>query len=617
MKYLFLFAACFIFINSTQAQNIDSAWVKQHYIKKEQYITMRDGIRLFTAIYMPADTTSLHPILLARTPYSCAPYGDKDWIASFWNNYLKEYMKRGYTFVLQDVRGRYMSEGTFVNIRPFNPNKKTNKDIDEASDAYDTIDWLVKNIPHNNKRVGVLGVSYPGFYAAMTALSGHPALKAALPEAPVTDWFMGDDLHHNGAFLLSDAFGFYVQYGFGSPRSKPSATQEHGIGQDEANSYKYFLKIDNLPVFTKLAGNSIAFWKDLMAHPNYDAWWKARNDRQYMAHIPATLPTLIVGGLFDAEDGFGAWNLYKSIEGKAKNNNRLIMGPWYHGQWSGGKGDHLGDIYFGSNTGEWYIQNIELPFFDYYLLGKGNMDTLAEATIFFTGENKWHSFKKWPPADVKETSLFLNDGKTLSFTAPASSDANDSYTSDPANPVPYTSGIHKERTREYMDADQRFASERKDVLTYQTKVLDKDISLAGPLTADIWTAISTSDADVVVKLIDVFPDGQNDPKLNNYEMLIRGDVFRGRYRKRFEKPEAIVPGKITEIKYTMPDIAHTFKKGHRIMVQVQSSWFPLVDRNPQQFVDIYHARKSDFVKSKIKVYRSKDHASRIILPVMN
>jgi hypothetical protein len=337
-----------------------------------------------------------------------------------------------------------------------------------------------------------------------------------------------------------------------------------------------------------------------------------------MSRIPADLPTLIVGGLFDAEDSYGTWNLYRAIEKQAKNNNKIIIGPWYHGQWSGNKGDHLGDMYWGSNTGQWYIKNIELPFFDYYLLGKGTMDTLSEATVFITGENKWHHYKQWPPAEEKPKSIYLSADKKLGFSQPASTSGFDQYTSDPANPVPYTGGIHKDRTREYMDADQRFAETRKDVLTYETEALTSDITITGPITADLWTSISTTDADFVVKVIDVFPpDGNSNPKLNSYEMMVRGDVFRGKFRHSFSKPEAFVPGKVEEVKYTMTDVAHTFKKGHRIMIQVQSSWFPITDRNPQQFEDIYHAKASDFIKSDIRIYRSKEHASRIILPLLN
>lgn len=612
---VFLLLQLFLAV-SLHAQNVDSAWVKQHYVKKEQYISMRDGIRLFTVTYIPTDVNEKHPFLMLRTPYSVAPYGKNNWLP-FWATYFKQYLKQGYCIVMQDVRGKYMSEGSFVDIRPFNPNKKTNKDIDEASDTYDTINWLLKNVANNNGKVGVLGTSYPGFYAAMAALSGHPALKAVSPQAPVTDWFMGDDFHHNGAFFLQDAFGFYVDGGFGAPRHQPGTVSGKGIGLKEKDSYAYYLKKGALPNFTALSGDSIAFWNDVMAHPNFDNWWKARNDRQYVNRINPGTATLVVGGLFDAEDAYGSWNLYKAIEAKAKNNNKLVMGPWYHGQWGSNSnhGDHLGAIKFESNTADYYKENIELPFFNYYLKGKGNIKALAEATVFFSGENKWHRFKQWPSADKKPVSLYLNSGHTLKFKA-ATADY-DQYTSDPANPVPYTAGVHSDRTKEYMVDDQRFAASRKDVLVYEGPVLDADFTLGGPLTVDLWTSITTTDADFVVKLIDVYPrDNKADPAMNNYQMMVRGDIFRGRFRKSFSKPEAFIPGKVTEVKFNTNDVAHTFKKGHRIMVQVQSSWFPLVDRNPQQFVNIYKANDKDFVKSTIRIWHSKVYPSRIILPVI-
>jgi len=618
-KYLYLLLLLFPLLSS--AQTIDSAWIVNHYIKKERYIPMRDNVKLFTSIYMPTDSTeNTHPILIIRTPYSCAPYG-KHWIP-FWKVYVKDYFKEGYIVVFQDVRGKYMSEGDFVDIRPFNPNKKTNKDIDEASDAYDTIDWLIKNIPGNNGKVGALGTSYGGFYTTMAGLSGHPALKAISPQAPVTDWFVGDDIHHNGAFMLQDMFEFFVG-GFGVQRVKPTTESAEGFTIPVNDAYAYYLRTGPLPNFTRIADErKVQFWDDLMEHPNYDSWWKARNDRNYAGKIPAGTASLVVGGLFDAEDCFGALNLYKAIEQNAKNNNKFVFGPWRHGQWGGsGDGDHLGNIQFGSNTSEWYINNIELPFFNYYLKGMGSADSIAEATVFFTGENKWHKLKRWPPKEVQQTNLYLQKGGKLSFIKPQVNNSYEEYTSDPAKPVPYTDGIHKNRTIEYMDDDQRFAPTRTDVLTFETDTLTNDITLAGPLGADLMLSLSTTDADFVVKLIDVFPDNfkysDNDSYImGGYEMLVRGDIFRGRYRNSFSKPEAFVPGKVTEVKYTLNDIAHTFKKGHRIMVQVQSSWFPIADRNPQQFVDIYHAKSSDFIKSTIRVYMSANAGSKIVLPVV-
>ncbi|QHV96922.1 CocE/NonD family hydrolase [Spirosoma endbachense] len=603
-------------------QNPDSTWFRTNYTKKEQYIPMRDGTRLFTSIYLPKDNSEKHPILISRTPYSCAPYGENVY-RNFWSNHYKEYLKEGYIMVVQDVRGRWMSEGIFEDVRPYKTDKKAN-DFDEASDTYDAIDWLVKNLPNNNENVGVFGISYPGFYSTMAALSNHPALKAVSPQAPVTDWFMGDDFHHNGAFMEMDGFNFYLRRGFGFPRPKPTTVGPKGFPVPTKDSYDFFLRSGALPNLTHFAGDSVRFWNDMMQHPNLDAWWKARNVRNFVSAISPTIATLVVGGLFDAEDCFGAWSTYAAIEGKAKNNNKIIMGPWFHGQWAGrgSDGSSLGNVQFGSPTSAYYAENVEVPFFNYYLKGKGSIDNIKEANIFFTGENQWHQFDKWPPASVTERALYLQPKGGLSFTQPSASgsEAFSEYISDPAKPVPYTDGIKANRTREYMTDDQRFAANRPDVLVFKTDVLTDDLTLSGPLVADLQVSLSSTDADFIVKLIDVFPDDfQYRPTdayiMNGYQMLVRGEVFRGRFRKSFEKPEPFVPGQISEVKYTLPDVAHTFKKGHRIMVQVQSSWFPLVDRNPQKYVDIYHAKDSDFQKAAIKVYHSATTASKIILPV--
>ena len=583
---------------------------------------MRDGVKLFTSVYMPKDNAEKHPILMTRTPYSCAPYGEKEYRA-YYSNHYKEYLKEGYIMVSQDVRGRWMSEGIFVDVRPYIENKKAT-DIDEATDTYDAIDWLIKNIDNNNGNVGVFGISYPGFYSTEAALSNHPALKAVSPQAPVTDWFQGDDFHHNGAFFIMDAFSFYS--GFGKPRPYPTTIGPKGFDFPTHDGYEFYLRTGALQNFAKIMGDSILFWKDMYNHPNYDAWWKARNARNYVQHIPAALNTLVVGGTFDAEDAFGAQNLYKAIEAKAKNNNKLVLGPWFHGGWARGDGSFLGNVQFGSKTSEWYAQNIEVPFFNYYLKGKGSVDKIAEATIFFSGENNWRQFQQWPPAAAQTTNIYLSNHQSLTFNQSDNKTAAfDEYVSDPAKPVPYTEDVHFRRTREYMDDDQRFAARRTDVLTYQTDILKEDITLAGPVVADLIVSLSTTDADFIVKLIDVFPDDFSYPNpvigqplsvnyvMNNYQMLVRGEVMRGRYRNSFEKPEAFVPNKPTEVKYTLPDVAHTFKKGHRLMIQIQSTWFPLVDRNPQQFVDIYHAKDSDFIKSTIKVYHNQ---SKIILSVL-
>ncbi len=659
-KYLILYLiAGFTFLTS-YAQNADSAWFRANYYKIEREIPMRDGKKLFTALYIPKDTSVTHPILFNRTPYSCYPYGENNINARLYDSYWINYLKQGYIIAIQDVRGRWMSEGDFVDVRPFNPTKK-GKEIDEASDSYDAIEWMINNIPKNNKRVGVFGISYPGFYSTMAALSNHPALKAVSPQAPVTEWFLGDDFHHNGAFALMDGFNFYS--GFGKPRPKPTTIGSDGYDFKSEDNYTAFLKVGALKNFTKLMGDSIAFWKDMMAHPNYDSWWKARNTRNFVNNVKPAM--LTVGGTFDAEDCYGAWNLYKAIEQKNSNiDNKLVMGPWFHGGWARGNGSYLGNVRFGSNTSEYYQQNIEIPFFNFYLKLQGTTREIAEATIFFSGENEWRKFEQWPPKNIENKNAFLNtngkiniltdkenvvqiikdaankmadqlkdivkktDNKNNPNISPESSSFTE-YISDPAHPIPYTEDVHFDRTREYMSDDQRFASRRQDVLTFSSDALMEDLTLSGPLVADLMVSISTTDADFVVKLIDVFPDefkynekevgkgnGTAYP-MGGYQMLVRGEIMRGKFRNSFEKPEAFVPNKITNVKYTLPDVAHTFKKGHKLMIQIQSSWFPLFDRNPQTFTDIYNCTDADFQKSTIRIYHDAANQSKIILPVLN
>lgn len=616
----------FVFTSYAQTNTLDSAWVKDNYNKVEKMIPMRDGVKLYTAIYLPKDTTEKHPILMRRTPYSAAPYGPNNFPDAFWNSYYRLYMRENYIMVVQDVRGRYMSEGEFVDVRPFIENKKGNE-FDEASDTFDAITWLIENLPHNNGRVGAFGISYPGFYATMAGLSEHPALKAVSPQAPVTDWFMGDDFHHNGAFMLMDAFSFYS--GFGKPRPKPTTQGTQGFRFPGQDNYDFYLKTGTLQNFSKLMGDSIAFWKDLYAHPNLDSWWKARDARNFVTHYkPATL---VVGGLFDAEDVFGAWNLYNAIEQKSRNDVRIVMGPWFHGQWGGrGDGSALGNIQFNSKTSEWYQNNIEVPFFNYHLKGKGDLRKISEATIFFSGENKWHQLDQWPPANAQTQNFYLQTNGGLGWSKPSLSNSFTQYTSDPNKPVPYTEDVHVSRTREYMTDDQRFAARRPDVIVFQTDTLAGDVTVAGPLYANLFASISTTDADFVVKIIDVFPDRFRYPNdvsqpnrssggsypMGGYQMLVRGEVMRGRYRKSFENPEAFKPNKVEEVRFYLPDIAHTFKKGHRIMVQIQSTWFPLVDRNPQKFVNIYEASANDFQKADIRIYHSNQYPSHIVLPVL-
>jgi len=632
MKRLCFFFILIFWSFVLKSQNADSIWIVNNYTKIEKQIPMRDGVKLFTSIYIPNDKSENHPILMERTPYSCAPYGEDNW-KGFWNSYLKTYLREGYIMVTQDVRGRWMSEGDFVNVRPFNPDKKTNKDIDEASDTYDAIDWLIKNIPNNNGKVGVFGISYPGFYSTMAAASNHPALVAVSPQAPVTNWFIGDDFHHNGAFFILDAFSFYSPMGggFGYPHRGPTSVAPRTIDPPVFDNYKFYLETGTLSSFAKLVGDSVAFWKDLYEHPDYDAWWKARDARNATKNLKPAM--LWVGGLFDAEDNWGAWNSYKAAEANnpGKEFNKLIMGPWYHNQWANRDGTHLGNIEFGSNTSVWYQQMMEIPFFNFFLKGKGDVKNMAEANIFITGENNWHQFEQWPPADKADKKLFLHTGGVLNWKKPESAVSYTEYVSDPAKPVPYTEDVHFLRTRNYMTDDQRFAERRPDVISFKTTILDEDVTITGTVIADIYTAISTTDADFVVKLIDVFPDklsynrpniygddeGENIYPMGGYQMLVHGEIFRGKYRKSYETPEPFAPSKVEQVKFNLADVAHTFKKGHRIMVQIQSSWFPLADRNPQKFVNIYEAVEADFQKATIRILHDSKFSSNIVLPVLN
>lgn len=606
---------------TVSGQSEDSTWFVNNYTKKEVYITMRDGIRLFTSIYIPKDNSKKHPFLMMRTPYSCEEYGESKYI-QVWGTYWMSYVKSNYILVLQDVRGRYMSEGEFQDVRPFNKNKKSKKDIDEASDSYDAIDWMVKNIPNNNGNVGVFGTSYPGFYATEAALSGHPALKAVSPQAPVTDWFIGDDFHHKGAFFMMDAFKFYSS--FGKPHREPMKDYGDGYTTPIKDNYKFYLQAGPVKNLAAMIGDSIKFFHELYKHPDYDDWWKARNARNGLFNVKPAM--LWVGGLFDAEDCWGAWNSYKACEQQSpKTNNKIVMGPWSHGQWAG-EGSYLGNIRFGSKTSKYYQDNFEIPFFKYYLEGVGNINQINEANIYFTGENTWKQFEVWPPANVSYKNMYINPGNKLSFDSSNAQGAYSEYISDPAHPVPYTEGIKSGRTKEYMNDDQRFASQRPDVLTFQMETLSEDLTLAGPVIADLAASISTTDADFVVKLIDVFPDTFNydpaikgngkDYPMGGYEMLVRAEIMRGKYRNDFSSPQPFTPGTTTNVRFELPDIAHTFKKGHSIMIQIQSSWFPLVDRNPQKFVNIYNATEEDFQKCKIRIHYGPGAYTKFLLPIM-
>jgi putative CocE/NonD family hydrolase len=628
---------------ATRAQ--DSLFVRQNYRKLEQLIPMRDGTRLATILYVPLDAGKArpYPFLMERTPYSAGVRG-ADTYSTRGPGPSRELSQEKYIFVYQDVRGRYMSEGQFEEMTPTLPpasggKRAKSKAHDESTDTYDTIEWLLKNVPNNNGRVGIMGISYPGFYATASLPNAHPALKAVSPQAPVTDEFMGDDARHGGAFFLLDNFDF-TNY-FDVPRPKPLAEYPQLFSLKIADAYQFFLDLGPIKNANKSQyfNGRARIWNEYLQHDTYDAYWQARNIRPHLTGVrPAVL---VVGGWYDAEDLFGALHTYQAIEKQNPGaTNRLVMGPWTHGAWSRPDWSQFGPLNFGQNTAEYYRKQLETPFFNYYLKDKGSFNA-AEATVFDTGTNEWKTYPAWPPKAAQAQPFYLqpngvlygvSDGQLAPYqtiadhvtrtpTLPAVSSFSE-YLSDPAHPVPYAPGILSSRSNEYMIADQRFASERPDVLTFQTLPLPQDLTVAGPLAVDLWVSTTGTDADFVVKLIDVLPDDAADPApgaqnttLPGTQRLVRADVLRGRFRNSFEKPEAFQPNVPTEVKYELNDVLHTFKKGHRLQVQVQSSWFPLVDRNPQQFVNISTAEAKDFQKATIRIYHEPGHASRITLPV--
>ncbi len=596
----------------------NALWLAEHYTKYEHRIMMRDGVRLFTRVYAPKDDSEPWPILLTRTPYALKPYGADNY--SDFSGSFDSFARDKFILVMQDVRGRYASEGTYVHVRPFNENKAP-KESDESSDAWDTIDWLVKNVPNNNGKAGMFGISYPGFYTSMGMIDTHPALRAASPQAPICDWFMGDDLHHNGALFLSQNFDFF--YWFGQKSDDPLHDRGRNFIFHNPDGYDFFLRMG--PVGnsdTALFKNSIPAWTEFLAHPNYDAFWQARNIRPHLKNVRCAVMT--VGGWYDAEDLFGALETYRWTERQNPGiTNLLVMGPWPHGEWGRADGEKVGDVKFHAKTAVFYRDHIELPFFRRFLKGDTNTP-LAEACMFETGTHQWRRFDAWPPQNAREQVLFFQSGGRLAFTAPAEGvEAFDEYVSDPAKPVPFTLEVTTSYPRGYPTHDQRFAASRPDVLVYETEPLEEDLTFAGPLKATLHVSTTGTDGDWVVKLVDVydpdFPNPEPNPAytvMGGYQQLVRGDVMRARFRNSFEKPEAMTPGTVTKLEFTMPDIFHTFRRGHRVMVQVQSSWFPLVDRNPQTFVDIATARPEDFRKATQRVFRASNAASALTVLVL-
>jgi len=621
---LLFLTLCSMVVFAQQADTITAEWIQQHYIKREVKIEMRDGVHLFTAIYEPKDKSVKHPVIMNRTCYGIGPYGE-DKFMGLHRPAWAEYARNGYIFVFQDVRGKNMSEGVFEDIRPFIEGKSLKKakaqrkagmhvDIDEASDTYDTAEWIVRNT-NNNGNIGVFGISYPGFYSTMAGLSGHPAIKAVSPQAPVTDWFRGDDVHHNGALFIWDMHSFIYWFEYLNVAS--NRVGEWGTIKNESpaeaikhtDAYNDYLGMGAVKNFTALFGDSVHFWNDMVEHPDLDDWWEARNVTYHCKNIKPAV--MIVGGLFDAEDCYGAFATYNAIKSNSpKTDLYLVEGPWAHGMWGRGANEFFGNVYFGEqNTSDYYLKNIEYPFFAYYLEGKG--DKPKAVRVLDSGSCTWREYDSSWPINTNKKAFVLEGGAT--------------YVSDPAHPVPCVSSPEKNRPAEYMVSDQRFASTRPDVAVFTYPVLTDTMQLSGEVEAELEVSITTTDADFIVKIIDVFPDDFAYPdslyhssmspyyNMSGYQMLVRGEVMRGKYRNSFSSPEPFIPNQRTKVKFRMPDVAHTFLPGHRLMIQVQSSWFPLVDRNPQKFCNIYKCDDSDFQKSTITIYPE----SKVWLPVVN
>ncbi len=607
---LAIFFACGSLIH---AQKIDSTYMATHFSLAEYEIPMRDGIKLFTIVYTPKDQSQSWPFLINRTCYNASNFSNYKT-----NGYPSEFLVRdGYILVFQDVRGRYMSQGEFDNMRPNirGNDPKNKKDVDESSDTWDTIDWLLKNVKNNNGRAGIYGISYPGFYSAAALPDAHPALKAASPQAPISDFFF-DDFHHMGAYLQSYTPAFAV-FGY----QKKEQTKENWFEKEimrfyenpAKDGYEFQLSLGPLKNVTEKYHYDNFFWKQIIDHPNYDTFWRKRSLLPHLNNIKPAV--LTVGGWFDAEDLFGPLNIYKTIEKTTPAaNNTIVMGPWGHGDWARerGKSTH-NHIYFGDSISTFYQREIEQPFFHYYLKD-GKKPNLPEAYMFNTGTKVWQQFEQWPPKDIKPLKLYFGPNGQLSIDKPFDEKLVYDYTSDPSKPVPYTSQIEglAFTPRSFMSDDQRQAGRRPDVLAFETEVLTDDVTVAGEILAKLKVAMTGTDADFIVKLIDVYPDDHpnypHNPKnivMGGYQQLVRSEVFRGRFRNSFEKPEPFVPGKITEVNVPLQDVLHTFKKGHRIMIQIHSTWFPYIDRNPQKYVDnIYKANESDFIKSTISIYGS-------------
>ena len=597
----------------------DKPSFEETYTKHEYRIPMRDGVKLFTIVFTPKDTTAEYPILLQRTPYNLKPYTiDADRKPG---GIPDAFIREKFIFAQQDVRGRFASEGNFVDERPERQPNAGPGTTDESTDAFDTIDWLVKHIPGNNGNVGLQGISYLGFYAAAGMIDSHPALKAVSPQAPSVDLFDGDDVLHGGGFWLVHNFDFFAF--FGEKLEDPLHQEPRGFDFRTPDGYRFFLQAGSLAdLGTKYYKGKIDFWNEMLAHINNAAWCHERDLTRHLKNVHAAV--LTVGGWFDAEDLHGTLKTYRATKHDNPGiYNGLVMGPWSHGGWHGGEGEALGPVRFHAKTAEFFRDEIEVPFFRKYLKGAGEV-ALPEAYVFETGTDEWHKYSSWPPTNAVVQTLWFGPGGRLGFAQDEDEAPGfDEYRSDPAHPVPFTARITTAMPREYMVEDQRFAATRPDVLVYQTKPLSQDVTLAGPLTASLHVSTTGTDGDWVVKLIDVYtadyPDPDPNPanlRMGQYQQLVRGEPLRGKFRNGYDQPQAFKPGEITELEWTLPDVCHTFRTGHRIMVQVQSSWFPLLDRNPQTFCDIYHAKPEDFRAAQQRVYHTRAQPSGLKVNVL-
>lgn len=606
--------------NTLFAENPDSLWFSQHYSKLEYRIPMRDGKKLFTAVYVPKDTTVKHPIRMTRTPYSCAPYGNSRFIQL--NELNMHYAKKQYILIWQDVRGRFMSEGDFTDMTPYIEKKERSQDVDESTDAFDTIEWLIKNLPGNNGNVGIWGSSYPGFYALMASINAHPNLKAVIIQAPIADWFAGDDMHHNGAFTVQMAFNFFS--GFGVIRDTLTTEWPKPLAFDSPDAYSFFLKLGPLSnINSRFFKHTIPIWENILTHGTYDDFWKRRCT---LPHIKGIKPAvLLVGGWYDAEDFYGTMQTYRTI----KNNSSqtplsLIIGPWAHSTWNVVSGESFGDFTFPSATAQFYRDSIDHPFFHYYLNNEP-APRIPKTLLFNTGTYKWEQNLDLAK-DAEYTTFFLDASGKLALTANQISDSV-SYISDPQKPVPYTAfqiDARKFYNHPYMSEDQRFAAQRPDVLVFESQPVKEDITIAGSIISELYVSTTGTDADWIVKVIDVFPDSAITPENHNpqieyggYQKLLRGEIMRGKFRNSLSEPEAFIPGKPELVRLTVQDVFHTIKKGHKLMVQVQSSWFPLFDRNPQTFCNIYHCTAADFARQTHTVYTGIKYPSLIKLPIIH